>query len=73
MIDDTTAQHADFAQRVEDRDIGGCLGVVESVIVLGVEKARILYGHYSGLMLPLDAGRTEIDHAISNEFVHPIN
>ena len=61
MIDNAAAQHADFAHRVHDRDIGRGLGVVERVVVLGIEKARIVEGDHRGLALPFDARRTEVD------------
>ena len=71
MIDDTAAQYADLAQWIEDRDIGGRFGIAERVIILGIEEARILYRHHGRLALPFEAGWTEIDHPVSNEFVHP--
>ena len=71
MIDDSAAQYADFAQWIEDRDIGGRFCIAERVIILGIEEARILYRHHGRLALPFDTGWTEIDHPVSNEFVHP--
>ena len=41
MLDHVAAQHADFAHRIEDRDVGGGFGVGQRVVVLGVEEARI--------------------------------
>ena len=67
MIDDVAAQHADLAHRIENGDIGRGLGVVERVVVLGIEEARILDGDDRGLALPLDLGRTEIDHVVLDE------
>ncbi len=68
MIDEVAAQHADFAERIEDRDIGRGFGVVERVVVLGIEKARVLDGDDRGLALALDPRRAEIDDAALDEF-----
>ena len=65
VIDHVAAQDADLAHRIEDRDIGRRFGVVERVVILGVEKARIFHGHNGRLALPLDTGRTKVDHAMS--------
>ena len=68
MIDHSAAKHADFAQRIEDGDVGRSLGVVERVVVLGIEEARIIDGDHRGLALPLDARGAEVDHATLDEF-----
>ena len=64
VLDLAAAQHADFADRIEDRDVGCGLCVGERVVVLGVEVARILDRDDRRLAAPLDAGRAEIDDAV---------
>ncbi len=71
MIDDTAAQYTDLAQWVDDRDIGGRFGIAERVIILGIEETRILHRYHGRLALPFEAGWPEIDHPVSDEFVHP--
>ncbi len=73
VIHHAAAQHADFAQRIEDGDVGGGFGVIERVVVLGIEKARIVDGDDRGLALPLDARGTEVDDAFADEFRHALD
>ena len=68
MLDHAAAQNADLALRIENRNVRSGLGVVERVVILGVEEARVLDGDDRGLAHPLDFGRTEIDDAIGCEF-----
>ena len=73
MIDHVAAQHADLAHGIEQGDIGGSLGVVERVVVLGVEEARVVDRHHRRLAAPLHPRRAEIDHAVLDELAHALD
>ena len=64
MLDLAAAEHGDVARAVEDGDVDGNLRPREGRVVLGVEEARVGRGEVHRLALPLEPGRTEIEHAV---------
>src|SRR6185369_9596092 len=71
VLDEIAAQYTDVAQWIENSEVSRRFSIVERVVVLGIEEARVLHGDHCRPALPLHLGRTEINDARFDEFRAP--
>src|SRR5205814_4083169 len=63
MLDFAAAQHADFALRIEQRDIDRSLERPQRRLVFRIQEPRVLHRHDGGLTHALDARAAQIELA----------